>query len=155
MKDKTDILEERMDRVERTLTEIKSILTGKSKIESVVSVKEHEIDEDDQRRINCIMRNFDFNKVHRVMQTLGWHWITYNKGQEVPSIDIIKKEAKRLLVDAVTEKETIATGGFRATYEKGTEEDPEPFLSLEFIVEDCEGFNEEPDEEGDNDDWVE
>lgn len=155
MKDKTDILEERMDRVERTLTEIKSILTGKSNIESVVSVKEHEIDEDDQRRINCIMRNFDFNKVHRVMQTLGWHWITYNKGQEVPSIDIIKKEAKRLLVDAVTEKETIATGGFRATYEKGTEEDPEPFLSLEFIVEDCEGFNEEPDEEGDNDDWVE
>ena len=155
MKDKTDILEERMDRVERTLTEIKSILTGKSKIESVVSVKEHEIDEDDQRRINCIMRNFDFPKVHRVMQTLGWHWITYNKGQEVPSIDIIKKEAKRLLVDAVTEKETIATGGFRATYEKGTEEDPEPFLSLEFIVEDCEGFNEEPDEEGDNDDWVE
>ena len=155
MKDKTDILEERMDRVERTLTEIKSILTGKSKIESVVSVKEHEIDEDDQRRINCIMRNFDFHKVHRVMQMLGWHWITYNKGQEVPSIDIIKKEAKRLLVDAVTEKETIATGGFRATYEKGTEEDPEPFLSLEFIVEDCEGFNEEPDEEGDNDDWVE
>lgn len=155
MKSKTDILEERMDKVERTLTEIKSILTGKSRVETVVFSKESDISEDDKRRINCIMRNFDFNRVHKVMECLDWHWATYNKGQTVPEVEDLKKEAKRLLIDAVTEKETIATGGFKATYEKGTEDDPEPYLSLEFIVEDCEGFNEEPDEEGDDDDWVE
>ena len=143
MKDKTDILEERMDKVERTLTEIKSILTGKSRVETVVFSKEHDISEDDKRRINCIMHNFDFNRVHEVMECLDWHWATCHKGQDVPGIDDIKAEAKRLLIDAVTEKETIATGGFRANYEKGTEEDPEPYLSLEFIVEDCEGFNED------------
>ena len=143
MKTKTDILEERMDKVELTLTEIKSILTGKSRVETVVFSKESDISEDDKRRINCIMRNFDFNRVHDVMECLDWHWATYNKGQTVPEVEDLKKEAKRLLIDAVTEKETIATGGFRATYEKGTEDDPEPYLSLEFIVEDCEGFNED------------
>lgn len=156
MKTKTDSLERRMDKMESTLDEIKSLLTEKGYDAPISRAspnlgRESELSPSIKRKINNIMDNFNFDKVHDVMVALDWRWVGANKGAEPPSIEQLRTEAKRLLVDAAYEKQTIATGGFRANYEKETVDDPIPYLSLEFIVTDWEG--DETDEDDENDDW--
>ena len=75
------------------------------------------------------------------MEQLDWKWTSTKPG--VPTIDEMKCEAKRLLIDACIEKTCIATGGFRAVYEECSQGDPDPYIGLEFIIEECEGFVDE------------
>lgn len=95
----------------------------------------------EKEKINSVMEQFDFEKVQSVMEDLDWKWAGTKYG--VPTVDEMKHEAKRLLVDAVEEKSTCATGGFRAVYESDGPNDPDPYIGLEFILEECEGFKEE------------
>lgn len=61
--------------------------------------------------INRIMRNFDFQKVYRVMVALDWEWM----GKK-PTFCQIKKKAEELLYRLLenTNNVSCATGGFRA-----------------------------------------
>lgn len=59
-----------------------------------------------------IIREFDFHKVHRYMESVNWQW----RNEGVPSIGTMKKLATRLLRDvAYGDYSTVATGGFMAT----------------------------------------
>lgn len=67
-------------------------------------------------KVNQILEHFDFEKVHTYMEATNWGWAT-SEGYKVPSIDQIKDQARRLLIDAVWEEEHVAnisTGGFHA-----------------------------------------
>ena len=145
-------LEERMDKLENAFYDLKdTIKTGITKglgevVKTSPSTAESNLSETD------IMRDFNFEKVHKVMEMLDWKWVMTKYG--VPTIEELKGEARRLLVRAAVEETNVATGGFRAVYEKSGPSDPDPFISLEFILEECEGFegDDEEDEDRENED---
>lgn len=82
-----------------------------------------------QDAIDEIMDNFDFEKVAKVMETLGWRWVSSETDLQIPDVSEIRKQARRLLTTALKEKTCIATGGLKVTYLKD-----EKFLHLEFVV---------------------
>lgn len=131
-------ISERMDNLENTLNEIKTMLlnnSGKDVSQDVSSVGNkcpH------QELIDEVMYNFNFNRVHKVMTFLDWTWAS-PKGFSIPTIDEIKEEARRLLVDAVTKHTTIASCGFKARFEDSPDGE-EPFIGLEFIIEDYSNY---------------
>lgn len=149
VEDRIGDLESRMDDIKDTLDFLKKFVEKSGKVEPAEQKqpkkptlweKYNSLTKVEQSKIEDIMRNFDFEKVHDVMQYLDWHWVKVG----VPTVEDIKAEAKRLLVDACYEKTTVACGGLRATYEAtpGSEEGDE-FIQLEFILTDCEGFDED------------
>lgn len=151
---KLDEIESKMNLLEETLNEIKAAIKerkGESSDESKLTLSEREeknLTQDEIEKIHSIMKNFDFEKVHNIMESLDWKW-AFSNG--TPSVEELKKEAHRLLVDACEEETNIATGGFRAVYERCAVSGEDDFyLGLEFIVEECEGFTKEEDDE-----WVE
>lgn len=89
-----------------------------------------------------IMDNFNFEKVHKCMQALGWKW----RGEDV-TIDDLKICAETLIngvkrdIEAGTDATwlSVATGGFKASGHliKGDWR-----LTLEFIVAQWEGSPE-------------
>ena len=97
------------------------------------------LDDEDDAKIKSILNHFDFNKVKKIMDVLNWKWVLSKNG--VPDIDEIIGLATRLLIDACVEKQNISTGGFRAVYDDIG--DGDPYVGLEFIVEECEGFVED------------
>jgi hypothetical protein len=85
------------------------------------------IAEKQQEVIDEIMDSFDFERVYKVMQHLNWEWV--NVG--VPEIYDIKKQARRLLKEAIKLKTSISTGGFCVTYDVDDEYDT---IDLSFVV---------------------
>ena len=85
-------------------------------------------------KINAILRDFDFEKVHRVMMLLNWQW---SQGR-VPTVAEIRKVATMLLRDLVRNKNITGTGtgGFWA--DRRYDEDGEKRITLSFVVEDAE-----------------
>lgn len=74
--------------------------------------------------VELIMQSFDFHKVHKAMESLGWRWaLTGDRGLDVPTVDDLRETARDLL-ERVRSGERISTGGFEATED-----------SLTFIVE--------------------
>ena len=125
--------------------ELKSQNAG-DKIQTVVRTKESKLTFTERMKIQDILEDFNFQKVHDVMEQLDWKWAMTKYG--VPTLDELKSEAKRLLIDACVEKTCVATGGFRAVYEAGeTPDDPETYIALEFIIEECEGFVDDDDDD--------
>ena len=85
------------------------------------------------KNIKEIMQEFDFGKVAAVMHLLQWKWAHNDpKEMKIPTIQEIKKEAKRLLLRAIDLKGTVSCGGFKAGF---YDSKFEPFLTLEFVVE--------------------
>lgn len=148
-------LEDRMDRLENAMYDLKeSLKTGITKglgevVKTAPTTAESNLSGTELAKIDDIMRDFNFEKVHKVMEMLDWKWAMTKFG--VPTIEELKGEARRLLVEAANEETQVATGGLRAVYEKNGASDPDPFISLEFVLEECEGF-EDDDEEEDGDD---
>ena len=141
-------LEKRMDGFEGILKEIRDELIksqNEEKTQIVVKTKESKLTSTQRAKIQDIMEDFDFQKVHDVMEQLDWKWAMSKYG--VPTIDEMKHEAKRLLIDACVERTCVATGGFRAVYEECSQGDPDPYIGLEFIIEECEGFVDDEDED--------
>ena len=146
-------LSERMDRMESLLKTIQETMAGRNndgsskRKDSTKSIvfKEEALSDLERSKIANVMENFDFYKVHKVMELLQWEWITCGEDGKaaVPSVGHLKAEAKRLLIEAAYEKTNIATGGFKAVYETTDPDDKDPYIGLEFIVEDCEGFDED------------
>ena len=131
-------ISERMDNLENTLNEIKTMLLNNSGKDVSKDVSSVENKCPHQELIDEVMDNFNFNKVHKVMTFLDWNWFS-PKGFSIPTIDEIKEEARRLLVDAVTKHTTIASGGFKARFEDSPDGE-EPFIGLEFIIEDFSNY---------------
>ena len=88
--------------------------------------------EKQQKAIDDIMDNFDFHKVHLVMDFMNWQW----KNAGVPDVSELKKLARRLLRDSINEKTMVSTGGFVATYEEHDEVGIA--LDLKFVLEEWE-----------------
>ena len=78
-----------------------------------------------QAMVEEILANFDFDKVHRVMQFLDWNWARLG---EVPTVEDLRKEARRLLVSLEGEPGVKGTGGLRASLK------PDGTLSLKCIL---------------------
>ena len=67
--------------------------------------------EDQINNIARIMMNFDFEKVHQHMKTVGWKW-----RDETPEIEELRFTAARLLAEATDDPQDVVsmgTGGFR------------------------------------------
>ena len=108
------------------------------------------------REIFEIMDNFDFERVHKVMETLDWKWAS-TRG--VPTLRDIELMAQRLLYDVVKSTlwppseipRSLSTGGFRAGIRRFDGSINE--LYLEFIVSFClEPIEENPKHEEATDD---
>jgi hypothetical protein len=80
-----------------------------------------------EQMIENIINNFDFEYCHKVMELTNWGWYDHNmQGCIVPSVDQIKRVARRLIEDTmkkISESKTIksdypytiATGGLWAS----------------------------------------
>jgi hypothetical protein len=114
-----------------------------------------EINNQQQAKIDEIMDEFNFNKVHLVMEHLEWKWFTTADGG-VPSVGDIRREARRLLSSLALQpaksgpwRHSTATGGLSATRWGDTDEyGPWENFSLEFVLEDWR--TEEPEEKSKN-----
>lgn len=159
IENRIDDLETRMDKIKDTLDFLKKFVEHGGKVEPVrqeqpkkptLEEKYNSLTEVERNKIDNIMDNFNFQMVADAMKYFQWSWAGTKNG--VPNIGEIEETAKRLLVDAAYEKTQIATGGLRVVYEKDEENPDDPFIQLEFILTDCEGFNEEDDDDDDDDD---
>ena len=63
------------------------------------------------KMIDDIIENFDFDKVQRTMDYLGWNWAGDN-GLEYVTVDMLEKEARRLLRGAADAR----LGAYKNTY---------------------------------------
>lgn len=71
--------------------------------------------------IEYILQNFDFHKVHKVMEVLQWEWSGASSDTGIPTIDDLRNEAKRLLEGIGKNKHTyLSCGGFVAQENKLT-----------------------------------
>jgi hypothetical protein len=87
------------------------------------------------KQVEEVLDSFDFNKVHRVMELLGWTWANLDR---VPTRSELVEEARRLLPELDGRPGVHGSGGLRASFkEDGT-------LSLKFIL--CESWSEPGDE---------
>jgi predicted ThiF/HesA family dinucleotide-utilizing enzyme len=87
-------------------------------------------------RIEDIMDEFDFDKVHKVMDSLDWTWVGVEAGDNIPSRAELRRSARRLLQQSVQTKSSIGSGGFRIEFDSG-EENGMPWVNLNlfFCVE--------------------
>lgn len=74
-----------------------------------------------QKGIDEVLKEFDFERVHKVMTLLEWKWCVPGRvTTEIPTLEYIKDRAKEILQhaaeEAVSSKDEyyISTGGFRA-----------------------------------------
>lgn len=132
--DRLDKLESMMKSLMNEIQEFRSSAKG-----NVSNKLDDRLTDDCDAKIKSILNNFDFHRVKKVMEVLNWEWASSKHG--VPDMDEIRKLATRLLIDACIEEQNISTGGFKAVYEDIG--DGDPYVGLEFIVEECEGFAEE------------
>ena len=81
--------------------------------------------------IDKIIKDFNFEKVHRAMLTVNWRWSSTNG---VSSISNLVLCAQELLQDVskMNVEDSISTGGFRAT--KIASENIGEGLELEFVL---------------------
>lgn len=128
--DRLDRLERRMGGIEKSIDELKSLIAkcGGCPVEPASEEGLGEAYPTDSRMgcVEEIMDNFDFERVAEVMRHLGWTWIEDGRSG-VPNIDMIRENARRLLLsawDAIDNKAKpdgdglleweVSTGGFTA-----------------------------------------
>lgn len=87
---------------------------------------------DFNNRTSEILNEFNWERVHDVMVFIKQEWyfgkIDGRDVMGIPSIDVIKSSALRLLEIAYNEEGVVSSGGFKASY-------LEDNLCLEFILE--------------------
>ncbi|HVP18847.1 MAG TPA: hypothetical protein VMU36_07605 [Spirochaetia bacterium] len=84
-----------------------------------------------EQQVEEVLEAFDFDRVHRVMESLAWTWANLDR---VPTKAELAAEARRLLVELDGKPGVHGSGGLRASLkEDGT-------LSLKFIL--CESWSD-------------
>jgi hypothetical protein len=82
-------------------------------------------------QVEEVLASFDFDRVFRVMDWLGWTWANLGR---TPTRADLALEARRLLGELAGAPGVLGSGGLRASYkEDGT-------LSLKFIL--CESWSD-------------
>lgn len=82
-------------------------------------------------QVEEVLASFDFDRVFRVMDWLGWTWANLGR---TPTRSDLAREARRLLGELDGAPGVLGSGGLRASYkEDGT-------LSLKFIL--CESWSD-------------
>lgn len=66
--------------------------------------------------ISRTLRDFDFIKVHKCMESLGWKWII-GEDRHIPSVGELYQEAEELLKSAVEKQCNIFSGGLQAYFD--------------------------------------
>lgn len=87
------------------------------------------------KKTKKILKNFDFEKVHEVMNHLKWVWYD-NDEYKVPTVKELKRSAKELIKQIKkADVDCIATGGFEVRKDKD-------IITLQFVLEssDIEGI---------------
>jgi len=92
-----------------------------------------------EKDIENIIKNFDFERVHKVMEHLEWFWYTSQTDNKVPSIGELMLNAKDLMertyaeaVERRINRTALGCGGFQASYEDG-------IMNLQFVLDEwCE-----------------
>ena len=82
------------------------------------------------KRIEDVIKNFDFVQVHKVMQHLDWIWHDSLSEDKVPSVGELVLVAQGLMEKAIecgTKDTEIACGGFQVQYVEGS-------LNLMFVL---------------------
>ncbi len=98
---------------------------------------------DKQQTINKVLKNFNFEEVHKVMQYLDWQWVSSNTDDQIPSIaemvvlsnDLLNRAYDEVMYKMESES-NLETGGFKVNAAKYS--DGEIVLTLQFVVT---GFN--------------
>lgn len=114
-----------------------------------------------QKEIDAVLKEFDFDRVHKAMTILDWKWSVPGSATtwagsdvQVPSLEYIKDRAKEILQNAAEEavfsKEEyyVSTGGFRAEakyYKKDPKYREKSFLWVRLAFELEEWGNNEDD----------
>lgn len=90
-----------------------------------------------QDGIDYIMDNFDFGKVHKVMEFLDWNWAGYD---EISEGDI-RRYARKLIKDCLStmirrndSEFSIECGGFVVHTYNQTEDNDKVYISLRFSL---------------------
>ena len=93
-----------------------------------------------QKVIEKVIKDFNFEKVHKAMAATNWTWLNE---EESPSVCELILCAIRLLEEAYTMEpgHSVSTGGFRATNLYNNVDGVG--LSLEFIVTESEFYERE------------
>lgn len=80
------------------------------------------------KKTKKILKNFDFEKVHEVMNHLNWVW--FKEGErKVPTVKELKKTAKELIKEIKKlDVDVISTGGFEVRKD-------EDAIILQFVLE--------------------
>jgi len=100
-----------------------------------------EVDLGVYRQIREILNNFDFNRVHDIMEFMGWKYSFGEGHNRVPTVDDLKKHAGIMLMFIARANggtHHLKSGGFSVEQyytDQGNK------MSLEFIVE---SFESEP-----------
>ena len=90
---------------------------------------------DERDIIEDILDEFDFGKVHQVMEHLNWIW---HDSDGVPTLGQLRKRARSLMKTCIGHAEyTTATGGLRV--QKKTF-DGVPFYCLMFVVSEWSSY---------------
>lgn len=80
------------------------------------------------KKTKKILKNFDFEKVHEVMNHLNWVWYNENE-RKVPTVKELKKTAKELIKEIKKlDVDVISTGGFEVRKD-------EDAIILQFVLE--------------------
>ena len=99
--------------------------------------------------VSEVMRRYDFNKVHRVMQMLDWKWHNSDGTYAVPTLQQLQGNAEKLILHVCKhyisdmmlrsfgpdgyQTRTLSSGGFSATLRLFDDGDTE--VELRFEVE--------------------
>lgn len=94
----------------------------------------NDLTETEKIRLNEIMSQFDFEKVHRCMILMNWRWVT-DTGFEVPDLKTIKHSAKGLIITVILSylRQKISgysgSGGFQVSYNHYHD-----YIEMQFIL---------------------
>lgn len=93
--------------------------------------------------IEEVLDNFDFHKVHKVMEYFNWGW---GEDGTVPDVPALKRTARWLLEDAYTTAladcgdARLSYGGFSVTVDTCVGEDQDPDVQLLFVLEEVDNY---------------
>ncbi len=93
------------------------------------------------KEINELLDNFDFIKVHKVMDFMNWGWADPNNNYSIPKISDLKNCAEKLLKDVISqglkEKQDwfCATGGFEAEFNYKRKNFSLKFVLVDFWID--------------------
>lgn len=88
-------------------------------------------------KIHQILGSFNFEKVHKVMTALGWHWWDGKGPNGVPTLEQLQQVASKMLLDIIDKPFGSASelGGFRVSR---TNIEGDDSIKLMFVLESSE-----------------